>query len=70
MNQFLATVILVLLASVFTFFFAELQESMQEKITGKRDFSTKENAGYSVLTYSVIAVIVWLFILAAKLLIS
>jgi len=59
MNKFFGTVILVIIASFITFLCAELREANEEKRTGTRQFSLKENAKYSLLAYSVIAILIW-----------
>lgn len=68
MKYFLATLIYIVIASLVTGFFAEMGEHIREKATGNREYSIKQNFGYATIVYTTVAIIVWGFILASKLL--
>ena len=60
LNKFFATAICVFVVSVITGFIAEMKEFDQEKRTGKRDFTLKQNATFPFIIYAVIAILAWL----------
>ena len=70
MENFLGTIILVVVGSFFQFVVIEISDYRRKEKNKKyeRGYTTKDNAVFCFGLYSVIAIAIWLLIWASKLL--